>query len=243
MRKLSMRIAKGILLYILLMCLLSACNSEQPGKHLFILSGQSNMVGMHPEESFNPAVEQKFGEENVIVVKSAYGAQPIRRWYIDWSPPAGVELKAKPNLYDSLMNKVYKSIEDNKIETATFIWMQGERDAREELGEVYEKSLTGLYNQISTDLGRNDVNFIMGRLSDFDLSNEKYPHWTKIREVQVALGESNSRFGWVNTDDLNDGLNRKGEEIKDDLHMSVEGYKIMGGRFAEKAISLIQHNK
>jgi len=121
--------------------------------------------------------------------------------------------------------------------------MQGERDAREEFGVVYERSLIGLYTQLAEDLQRNDINFIIGRLSDFDMKNEKYPHWTMVRKAQVNVAEWNPRFGWINTDDLNDGLNRKGEKISNDLHMSVAGYKIMGERFAEKAIELIRENE
>ena len=40
------------------------------GKHLFILSGQSNMAGMKPEVSFTPAVTKAFGKENIIVAKA-----------------------------------------------------------------------------------------------------------------------------------------------------------------------------
>ena len=118
--------------------------------------------------------------------------------------------------------------------------MQGERDAREKLGEVYEKSLIGLYNQLCTDLDRKDINFIIGRLSDFDMLNEKYPHWEMIRDIQVKVAESDPRYAWINTDDLNDGYNRKGKEVKDDLHMSAEGYIEMGKRFADKSIQLIK---
>jgi len=45
----------------------------------------------------------------------------------------------------------------------------------------------------------------------------------------------------VDTDDLNDGKKtNKGEEIKNDLHYSADGYKILGQRFAGKAIALIE---
>ena len=44
------------------------------GKHLFILSGQSNMDRLDPKVSFTPAVEAAFGKENVIVVKDSKGA-------------------------------------------------------------------------------------------------------------------------------------------------------------------------
>ena len=74
------------------------------------------------------------------------------------------------------------------------------------------------------------------------MKNEKSPHWTMIRDVQVKVGESNPRFGWIDTDDLNDGINSKGKVVKNDLHMSVKGYEIMGERFAQKAIQLIENN-
>ena len=235
--------AKTILLVSLITFIMSSCNSKQEGKHLFILSGQSNMAGLRPQESFTPTIEAEFGKENVIVVKDALGGQPIRRWFNNWKPLEGDELKAQPDLYDTLMTKVYAAIENERIATVTFIWMQGERDAREKLGEVYEKSLIGLYKQLSNDLERKDINFIIGRLSDFDMLNEKYPHWIMIRDIQVKVAESNPRFDWVNTDDLNDGVNRNGKEIKNDLHMSAEGYVIMGKRFANKTIQLIENNK
>jgi hypothetical protein len=65
---------------------LVACGSPGPASveadaaHLFILSGQSNMDGLDPDESFTPMVEAEFGAERVIVVKDAHDGQPIRRW-------------------------------------------------------------------------------------------------------------------------------------------------------------------
>ncbi len=232
--------ARTILIIGLTAIIMSSCNAKQEGKHLFILSGQSNMLGLRPEESFTPAIEAEFGIENVIIVKSARGGQPIRRWYKDWQPLEGNEPGAQGDLYDTLMTKINPLIEEEKIATVTFIWMQGERDAREKLGEVYEKSLIGLYNQLCTDLDRKDINFIIGSLRDLDRLNEKDPHWEMIRDSQVKVAESDPRYAWINTDDLNDGYNRKGKEVKDDLHMSAEGYIEMGKRFADKSIQLIK---
>lgn len=229
-----------ILLVSLIMTITSSCATIQEGKHLFIFSGQSNMKGLRPQESFIPKVEAEYGRENIILVKDAVGGQPIRRWYKDWKPLEGHEPVAQADLYDSLMIKVNKAIEKVKIKTVTFIWMQGEADARQKLGEVYEKSLIGLYKQLSNDLKRKDVNFVIGRLSDHDMANGKYPDWTMIRDVQEKVAQSNPRFDWVNTDDLNDGVNRRGEKIINDLHMTKIGYEIMGERFADKAIKLIE---
>ncbi len=229
------------LLVSLLIIIVSSFTTKREGKHLFILSGQSNMAGLQPHESLTPLINEKLGQENVILIKYAEGGQPIRRWYRYWKPLEGEYPVAQPDLYDTLMVKVQEAIKNENIATVTFIWMQGERDAGEKNGEVYEAALIGLYDQISNDLGRTDINFIIGRLNDFDMLNEKYPHWTLIRDVQVKVAESNPRFGWIDTDDLNDKWN--GKEIINDLHMSAEGYRIMGKRFADKALQLILDNK
>ena len=234
---------KSILLICLTLTVLLSCKTVPEGKNLFILSGQSNMARLNLEESFIPTIEAKFGKENVLFAKYAVGGRPIRRWYKNWESPIGDQAKAEPDLYDSLMVRVQKVIDKKNISTVTFLWMQGERDANSKYGKVYEESLKGLYKQLSNDLGRTDVNFVIGRLSDFDMFNEKYGHWVLIRDIQVKVAESNPRFDWVDTDDLNDGINSEGIEIKNDLHMSKNGYKIMGERFANKSIDLIEKNK
>ena len=226
-------------LVIALLCsfILSLSANE---KHLFILSGQSNMAGLKPEESFIPTVEKEFGKENVIVVKSAQGGQPIRRWFKEWKDAAGNKPQKNGDLYDVLMAKVKPAVKDQKLASVTFLWMQGERDAREKHGEVYKASFIGVLEQVKKDLGLKELNFVIGRLSDYDMPNKKYPHWTKVRDVQVALAEESSYGAWVDTDDLNDGKNRKGKEIKNDLHYSADGYITFGKRLAEKAIGLIK---
>lgn len=208
-------------------------------KHLFILSGQSNMAVLDPTQSFIPTVEHAFGNDHIVVVKDAQKNQPIRRWYKKWKPAHADEPKALGDLYDRLMAKVHLATKDRVIKTVTFVWMQGESDAKEQHGEVYEASLRGLIDQLSEDLGRKDLNVVIGRLSDFDLGNKKFPHWTMVRDAQVALAVADTRTVWVDTDDLNDGLNQKGKDVKNDLHYTVEGYRILGQRFAEKAIQLI----
>ena len=104
------------------------------------------------------------------------------------------------------------------------------------------KTLLGLHAQVAKGLSwdTKKMNFVIGRLSDFDMSDKTYPHWTLVRKVQVKVADSNDRFAWVDTDDLNDGTNRKGREIRDDLHYSGEGYVTLGRRFAEACIGKIR---
>lgn len=216
---------------LVLFVLVANAGTEQKGKHLFILSGQSNMAGLKPEISFTPTVEAKFGADNVVVIKDAQGGQPIRRWYKKWKPAKGDAPPKTGDLYDRLIAKVKKMTKDEQIQTVTFVWMQGERDARESHGEVYAGSFKGLVAQLADDLKRNDINFVIGRISDFDMSNAKYPHWTKVRDAQVAVAKEDPRGAWVDTDELNGA--------KNGLHYTAAGYKELGRLFASKAIELI----
>lgn len=228
---------------VLSLLVLSGWAGAAGGKHLFILSGQSNMQGLDPQISFVPAVEKEFGKEKVIVVKDAMGGQPILRWYKQFKAPDGTAPAKTGDLYDRLMEKVNAAIDGERLKSVTFVWMQGERDAREKNGEVYAESLRGLRDQLAANLGRDDLNFVIGRISDFDMSNQRYPHWTKIREAQVEVAESDPRAAWVDCDDLNSGMNSKGKMVKDDLHLSIEGYKTLGRRFAEAAIQRIHEGE
>jgi hypothetical protein len=225
------------IIFCFLTVMITGCSTK--GSHIFILSGQSNMAGLDPEVSFIPKIHERYGAKNAIVVKDALGGQPIRRWYKNWKPAQGSEPEATGDLYNQLMEKVYAAIDGRRIQTINFLWMQGERDAREEYGDVYQESLEGLVAQLENDLGRSAINVVIGRLSDFDMANETYPHWTRVRDAQIAFAESRPNTAWVNTDDLNDGVNGKGEPIKNDLHYSVSGYSIFGERLAQEAIELI----
>ena len=230
------RISLGVAAVLLFASLLRA----EDGVHLFVLSGQSNMAGHRPDEAFTPAIEKALGKENVVIVQDAQGGQPIYRWYKNWESPQGEKPENRGDLYDRLMTKVKPAIQGKKLASVSFFWMQGERDAKMAWGDVYEDALLGLYTQFCKDIGFENVIFVNGRLSDFDMGNQKYPHWTKIREIQVKVAEGNPLFDWVDTDDLNDGKNRKGKPIQNDLHYSGEGYQTFGERMAEKSLALLK---
>ncbi len=134
-----------------LMSLAPAVRADEQGTHLFILSGQSNMVHVDPDVAFTPAVEKAFGKENVMVVKDAKSAEPISRWYKNYKPAEGDMPKPIGDLYDRLLEKVTAAIKDRKIATVTFIWMQGEREAKIKQAPIYAASLKGLVAQLSAD--------------------------------------------------------------------------------------------
>lgn len=212
-------------------------------KRLFILSGQSNMELLDPAVSFVPAVERAYGRDGVIVVKDAKGGEPIYRWSRGWRAPDGRDPDPAEvgDLYDRLMAKVRAATDGAVIDAVTFIWMQGERDARGGWAEVYADAFAGLIGQLAGDLAwpADRINVVIGRLTRFGMENPDYPHWARMRAVQEELAASSPRYAWVDCDDLNTGLNADGQQVTNDLHYTVDGYRILGERFARAAIRLV----
>jgi len=134
------------------------------------------------------------------------------------------------------MKKVSEATKDQEIETVAFIWMQGESDARKEAAPVYEKSMQGLIDQLSADLKRDDIIVVIGRISDCRNNEE----WEMVRKAQEAVGDSKPQYAWVDTDDLNDKVDPKTGNVRNDLHYSKEGYKTLGERFAKEAIDRVR---
>jgi CubicO group peptidase (beta-lactamase class C family) len=248
-------------LYILgLIALAAAASAEAGGKMLFILSGQSNMQGMNERLTFVPRVQEEYGENKVLIVKEAVGGRPIRMWVHDWAPAPGWSVDPDiPNteppspeengvMYDSMMEKIVKATRGEKPEAIAFCWMQGERDARERHSAVYEKSLRKLFRQLEDDFPETPIVFVIGRLSDFGQGNSEpfYPEWDEVRAAQEHVADSMPNCALIDTDDLNTGDSPPHWETKeisrrvDDLHMSAEGYRIMGTRFAEESIKLLE---
>jgi hypothetical protein len=223
---------------ILGLCLLQAPNhnrAAEAGKvRLFILSGQSNMAGLNPDISFTPTLRKTFPNDDVIVVKSAQGGQPIRRWYRGWKAPTGVDVKkakgetGNGDLYDVLMSKVKGAGKGKTIDTITFVWMQGEADAQRGLAGIYEASLRGLIKQLRDDLKRPDVTVVIGRLSDF---KNGQAGWDAVRAAQEKVVKEDPLAVLVDTDDLNGPSNA--------LHYDKKGYEELGRRFAVRAVALL----
>ena len=204
---------------------------------LFILSGQSNMVGLNPEESFTPALRKAFPDDELIVVKHASSGQLMKHWYKDWKLAPGDVTKGNGKIYDLLMSKVKEAMA-GKVAPASvsFVWMQGEADTNHKgYGDVYAAALQGLLEQLQADLGRKDIDFVLGRISDFGNELPERPDWNLIRKVQVQFAEGYARGAWVDTDDLNGKANG--------LHYPPDGYRKMGERFAQRAVELVEKGR
>ena len=206
--------------------------------HIFILSGQSNMAGMNPTTGFAPEAKKLFPEDEVVYFKIARGGQPIRLWVEEWNDIAGKhDLKPRINAttyYKPILEKFATITKEHpKPKSVTFCWMQGERDAKEQLSSAYTDAMKQLIANLRRDLKQPEMNFVIGRLSD--CRNDK--SWESVRQAQVNVANDDPHGSWVDCDDLND--KEKNGVKRNDLHYTKEGYELLGRRYVRQAKALI----
>ena len=221
-----------------------ACASgKKTGKHLFILSGQSNMTGA-VRDAFSDRVHERFGKENAVVVMRMKSGRGIRFWVADYRQPRGRGLtnkkkKSNGQEYKPLIEAVLAAEKDQSFDTVGFIWMQGESDANNRLSEVYEESFVKLVRHLKKDLGRDDLYFVIGRINDYARNRPDNEHWRRVRDTQVKLGQTRGT-AWLDTDDLNGG---DAKQPDGGIHFPREGAVILGQRFADQALKLIDEHE
>ncbi len=213
--------------------------------HLFILSGQSNMARLKPERDFLPEAKALLPGAEVLYVKAAFSGKPIRNWLAEWDALAdakGLDAKAiraedkvkGTPYYDRIMTAV-KPLLARKPASISFLWMQGESDAKRGTEGVYEEALKQLVAKLRKDLSAPKMNVVIARISDFGSKNTKgkiFDGWMVVRKAQEKVVANDPRAALVDVDDCNGP--------KDGLHYPPEGYTLMGQRMARQAVALIK---
>ena len=199
------------------------------------------MAGLKPERAFLPELKKLLPDDEILHAKFTKGGQPIRKWVKNWD-----EIAAKSKLparkdpdefYDQTLKMAKGATGETKLDSITFFWMQGERDAKEKLSAAYEESMKTLIANLRKDLGAPEMNFVIGRLSDFSTVE----HWEAVRKAQVKVATDDPRGSWVDTDDTNN--KEKNGKPHNDLHYTKDGYDLFGQRLARQAVLLIKGSK
>ena len=229
--------------FLALLCVVFFAPSfaEAGERHLFILSGQSNMAGLKPEAAFLPELKKLLPDADIQYLKFAKGGQPIRKWVPTWDKIAAksdLEPRKDPGAFYAEVVKLAKAnLTKGTPKTMTFFWMQGERDGKEKLSAAYEESMKTLIANLRKDLDTPEMAFVIGRLSDFSTAE----HWEGVRAAQVKVATDDPRGAWVDTDDTNN-KEKKGK-MTNDLHYTKAGYDLFGQRLARQAVLMIKGEK
>jgi len=116
--------------------------------------------------------------------------------------------------------------------------MQGESDASKAKSSIYKEAMAGVIKQLRDDMKCPGMSVVIGRISD---CHKGKPDWDAVRKAQEDVAAEDPLTVWVDTDDLNDGVNKKtGKKFDRGLHYTRDGYDELGRRFAAESVKLLQ---
>lgn len=138
-------------------------------------------------------------------------------------------------MYDLVITEVTKVLAGRQPKSLAFCWLQGEaeRGNIKTTSEGYASTLTSIITRLRSDLGRDDVDAVIARISD---AQNHRPAWRAVREGQVAVAANLPRCRWIDTDDAPSG--NTPEKIAasiagpNDIHHNGQGAELISRRFA-----------
>jgi lysophospholipase L1-like esterase len=245
---------KPLLVLLLLLPLTLQADSDIPANktHIFILAGQSNMMGRGdtaqlPAHLKQPPENVEFythGRQSQLAKYQYFGPEvqfahamakifPKEKVIIIKSAASGSSIQEwmpKQALYQGLLRQVKFVSGSSHPKIEAIIWMQGETDARNETtASAYANNLSQLITHLRQDLQAENVPFLIGQINQKD---PNFPMEKQVRTAQAHVANMNSHTLLVS----NDGLSK----IYDKVHYDAKGLVELGRRFA---ISFVNHRK
>lgn len=182
-----------------------------------------------PEVAFAKFIAAWYPGRPIHVIKLGMGGTSIFDWARVWNPRLSFRMtqsRIQNSLYALLKRQVMNTrvLQQDGIQVAGFIWMQGERDARfQQAANAYLGNIRSLIFDLRREYRSPDAAFILGRISPPDTH---FPARETIRNAQVHVANQIPNTRWVNTDQI--------EKAADRLHFNTRGQILLGRRFAEE---------
>jgi hypothetical protein len=233
----------------------SVCVGTQKVLPVYVFAGQSNMAGAGGNVNELPAILQKvqpdvfvFDGTNWLPLKPSDwgGAGPEISFAYNMqqtlNQPIGVVLHAvggtslatnwnpeiQGNLYAELVGKVQSARQSRGINIRGMLWMQGERDSKDQtMASAYAHNLGVLIYSTRRDFNFNSpgLPFVAGRVNP---PTDKYPYVNTVRTAQETCAKTS--YAWINCDDLT--------KIPDGVHYNTAGQVELGKRFSTAILNL-----
>ncbi|WP_160151533.1 sialate O-acetylesterase [Microbulbifer sp. ALW1] len=212
-------------------------NSDyQSGKYVF-----SDRFG--PEVSFGHTIQQLAPDENVALIKYAWGGSALvdgASGFGSWDPNV-----SKVNQYDYFLNAVSQALgtadidgdgEEDTLVPAGILWMQGEADAfdNERAAVQYLDNLNLQVKLMRAALHNNALPVVIGRITD-----SKRGQAQTVMQFSESVRNAQKAFTEI---DRCAALSTATEDFAyadgDDWHYRSEGYIALGRDFAQKLHAL-----
>ena len=226
--------------------------------HLYLLMGQSNMVGRDTAGLESQTLNDRVGFLDVT-----------NKWYVAQEPmhlggsgigpgiPFALEMlkrsgagdckiglvpcamggtplsrwEKRGDLYKKAMARAKAALSDGVL--MGVLWHQGESDcSKPEDAETYGQRLTQMFQDLRADLDAPKVPIVVGQLGNF-VDLVKYPHLKTVQAAIRTVPQKVPRVGYADSQ----GLMHKG----DSLHFSADAEREFARRYADAMEQLQKH--
>ncbi len=189
-------------------------------------------------------LKELYPDDNIALIKYSKGGtsidQTAARWFGSWEADfiGGPAEHSGINQYDHFLATLRHAFsardidgdgEDDSLDPAGIIWMQGESDAgwTAEVALRYERNLKRLMDLMRAAMRADDLPVVIGRISDSgrDPDGKVWNHGTTVRDAQQAFVDSDPAAALV--------ISTDGYGYSDPYHYDTAGYIDFGKRFAE----------
>jgi sialate O-acetylesterase len=154
----------------------------------------------------------------VGLIPCALGGSSLDMWQ------KGFALEKDVRVEDTLYGDLIKRAATSEVPIRGILWYQGESDSHDELSKSYFERFERFVSDVREDLRIPDLPFITVQLAtskNMDWAGEE--NWDRIRETQRLASERIPGVDLVAAADL---------PRVDEIHISTEGYRILGKRLA-----------
>lgn len=184
-----------------------------------------NLPTCGPEVSFAHAIARVLPGREIKLIKYALGGTAL---YNDWAPTGGEQ-------YIEFMKTAEPALADlqaagQKYRMAGMLWLQGESDAAENMGQDYEKNLRNFIDHMRVKFGTPDMPFIIARVRA--IYGGATGHANLVRDAQDEVGHSMKNVICFDTDDC--------ELLGNGAHYNTVGLNTIGNRFAESYEQILE---
>lgn len=187
------------------------------------------VVGTGPGLAFGKAMAAAYPDKMIGLIPVAVGGSSISFW------EPGV-LHPQTDLYpfDRAIRWLDKASEEGQLKG--IIWHQGESDSYPQKFPMYQDRLANLISRFRSHTAQDSLPFILGELSQ-RFVEDRLPQdssaWYINQQVLPTLRDEMPKVGLISS---------QGADMipSDPIHFSAEASRLLGSRYAEEMIRLLQ---
>jgi len=252
-----MRQVLYVVLFLLVWGFVETVMAQEKPLKVFVLAGQSNMVGRRAKVAELPEDLKK--EQAGALFFTGRGWVPLapgvterqgfgpeisfaRRMSERLGEPIGIIKHSRggsnlaedwspenpKSLYAALLKKVKAARKTREIEIVGMVWLQGGRDAKfEAMARAYAANLKKFIERARKDFASADMPFVAGRSS---LPKKTFPFADAVRKAQEQC--RSPHYAFIDCDTI--------EKRADRTHYTTAGYVEVGYRLADAMLRMMK---